>query len=506
MKKLTALLLALSLTLMLLAGCSKDDPGQNNDAARDDVVVRASMMIDNYNPVDYVSDSQGLLFESVFSMLVRTEFDENGKASLVGDLAESWETESDGAVWVFHLNENARFTNGEPVTAEDVKFSLEQCMASAYTSYKVDLIESIEVRDEHTVAINIGSYNARAPWCWRQVAIVNAKAYQADPEAYFENPIGSGAYKLETLDKTTGNYTLVRNDDYYGTPANIRTVSVRVIGDNNNAIIALQNGEVDYMYFSGGLYDLVKDDKSIATLQQPSGYGKWLMLNPNVEPLNNKYLRQAIGYAINYDAQVQLGYGGYAAADNTSFMYSAFSDPQPEGVAKYTYDPEKAKELIAQSGLSTPIDLGDIYGGSGGAAELVQQNLADVGITVQPVSLESYAMVEAYLKGNYSIGIMGGIGGGFYVGADALYSMYGTGQGNNLAQYSNPEVDAMLIELMGTQDKTNYDAKLKEAMLKIVDDAGSFNLGRGAMFSAYNKNLKVPVCDSGLVHFADLSW
>lgn len=505
MKKLTALLLALSLTLMLFAGCSKDAPGQD-DTDRDEITVRASLMIDNYNPADYITDSQGNLFESIYSTLVKTVFNDSGTAELVGDLATSWETESDGAVWVFHLNENAKFTNGEDVTAEDVKFSMELCMGSAYASYKVDLIESIEVRDEHTVAINIGSYNARAPWCWRQVCIVNAKAYQADQEAYLEAPIGSGAYKLETLDKITGNYTLVRNEDYYGTPASIKTVNVRVISDNNNAIIALENDEIDYMYISGNLYDLVKDNENIASKQQPSGYGKWLMLNPAVEPLNNKYIRQAIGYAIDYDAQVQLAYGGYAAADNSSFMYSAFSDPMPDGVVKYTYDPEKARELIAQSGLSTPIDLGELYGGSGGAAELVQQNLADVGITVQPVSLESYAMVEAYLKGNFSIGIMGGIGGGFYVGADALYSMYGTGQGNNLANYSNPEIDAALVELLGTQDKETYNTMLKEVMLRLVDDAGSFNLGRGAYFSVYNKNLKVPVCDSGIVNYADLSW
>lgn len=506
MKKLTALLLAMSLTLLLLlAGCSRDNSSQN-DANRDDITVRASIMIDNYDPADYLTDSQGNLFESIYSTLIKANFNDSGTAELVGDLATSWETENNGAVWVFHLNENARFTNGESVTAEDVKFSMELCMNSAYSSYKVDLIDDIEVRDEHTIAISTGSYNARAPWCWRQVVIVNAKAYQEDREAYLENPVGSGAYRLEKLDKTTGNYTLVRNDDYYGTPASIKTVHVRVISDNNNAVISLQNGEIDYMFISGNLYDLVKDDEGIASRQQPSGYGKWLMLNPDVEPLNNKYIRQAIGYAIDYDAQVQLAYGGYAAADNSSFMYSAFSDPMPDGVVKYTYDPEKAKQLIAQSGLTTPIDLGELYGGGGGAAELIQQNLADVGITVQPVSLESYAMVEAYLKGNFSIGVMGGIGGGFYVGADALYSMYGTGQGNNLANYSNPEVDAMLVELMGTQDKAAYDAQLKEAMLKIVDDAGSFNLGRGAYFSIYNKNLKVPVCDSGIVHYADLSW
>lgn len=518
MKKLITLLLILSMSLGLLAGCGGDKGAsdvqsgssqtQSGDAAsnREDVNVWGNMMIDNYNPIDWCYEAQSNLFESVYSTLVKNAFNDSGTAEIVGDLAESWETEDDGAVWVFHLNEDAKFTNGEPVTAEDVKFSFEAYAESPYSSAKVDLVKDIEVRDEHTVAINTGSYNARAPWCWRQVAIVEADAYQADKDAYLAEQIGSGPYKLESLNDATGNYTLVRNDDYYGEPAKIKTVNIRVIPDSNSAIIALQNGELDYMYITGSMYDLLSNADNIVLQQQPSGYGNWVMLNPNVQPLDNKYLRQAIGYAIDYEAQGNLAFGGYVAADNSSVMYSGFSDPLPEGVEKYTYNPEKAKELIAQSGLSTPIDLGEFYGGSGGRAELIQQNLADIGVIVQPVSLENFAMLEAYQKGNYTIGMMGGIGGGYYVGADMLFSCYGTGQPSNLAQYSNPKVDSMIDELMHTEDKSAYDALLKETLEVIVDDAGSFCAAKGAFFSAFNKDLKVPTCDTGLVRFAELSW
>ena len=520
MKRLFTFTLALSMLLTLLAGCGGDDsktpdaansppPGDisgSGGSARDDVTVWGNMMIVNFNPIDWSYEAQSNLFESVYSTLVKTTFNADGAAEVVGDLAERWENEADGAVWVFHLNPNAKFTNGEPVTADDVKFSFEAYAESPYASAKVDLVKDIEVRDEHTVAINTGTYNARAPWCWRQVAIVEADAYQADKDAYLTQQIGSGPYKLEKMDDATGNYTLVRNDDFYGEPAKIKTVNVRVIADSNNAIIALQNGEIDYMYIQGSMYDLLSSDENIAIQQQPSGYGNWIMLNPNIAPLDNKYLRQAIGYAINYEAQGNLAFGGYLAEDNSSVMYSGFSDPLPAGVEKYTYDPEKAKELVAQSGLPTPIDLGEFYGGSGGRAELIQQNLADVGIQVQPVSLENFAMLEAYQKGNYTIGMMGGIGGGYYVGADMLFSCYGTGQPANLAQYSNAGVDEMIEKLMQTQDKDAYNALLKETLEVIVEDAGSFCAAKGAFFSVFNKELKVPVADTGLVRYAELSW
>lgn len=527
MKRLLTILLAALMLTALLAGCSKNDPapagpsdngpsGANDDktpddsgsgsAAREDINVWGNMMIDNYNPVDWSYAAQNNLFESVYSTLIKVRYNDDGTADAVPDLAESWETEQDGAAWVFHLNPDAKFTNGEPVTADDVKFSFEACSQSAFSAFKVDGIKSIEVRDEHTVVLNTGTYDAGTPWCWHQVAIVEADAYQADQDAYMAQQIGSGPYVLESLDEATGNYTLVRNEEFYGTPAAIKTVNVRVIADSNSAVIALQNGEIDYMYMAGLQYDLVKDDKNLETKQQPAQYGNWILLNSNVAPLDNKLLRQAIGYAIDYDAQCQIAFGGYVNKDNPTILYGTPVDPTPDGLNMYSYDPEKAKELIAQSGLQTPIDIGDFYGGSGGRAELIQQNLAAVGITCQPVSLENFAMLEAYQKGNYTIGMMGGIGGGYMTAAEQLAALYVTGSAANLPHYSNPQVDEMIATLGGTQDKAAYDALFKEILETLIDDAGSFCAGKGAFFSAYAKGLKVPTADTGLVRFAELSW
>lgn len=522
MKKLLCMFLAVFMLTALLAGCnsgdpapggndadpgtSTDNPEENTGGAREDVNIWGNMMIDNYNPMDWSYAAQNNLFESVYSTLIKVNYKDDGTAEAVGDLAESWETEQDGAVWVFTLNPDAKFTNGEPVTADDVKFSFESYAQSAFSAPKVDGVESIEVRDEHTVAINTGEYDARAPWCWHQVAIVEADAFQADQEGYMAQQIGSGPYVLDSLDEATGNYTLVRNEEYYGEPAKIKTVNVRVIADNNSAVIALQNGEIDYMYMAGLQYELVKEDANLETKQQPGYYGGWLLLNSSVEPLDNPYLRQAIGYAIDYDAQAQIAYGGYVNDNNPTVMFGTPVDSVPEGLNQYSYDPEKAKELLAQSGLQTPVDIGEFYGGSGGRAELIQQNLAAVGINCQPVSLENFAMLEAYQKGNYSIGLMGGIGGGYMTGADQLASLYVTGSAANLPHYSNPEVDDLIATLGKTQDKAEYDALLKQILQLIIDDACSFNTGTGAYFSAYTKGLKVPTADTGLVRFAELSW
>src|SRR5699024_2417198 len=161
-----------------------DDSTGEESTARDDITIWGNMMIDNYDPVDWSYAAQNNLFESVYSTLLKVSYNDDGTVEAVPDLAESWENEDDGAVWVFHLNPDAVFTNGEPVTAEDVKFSFEACAQSAYSAFKVGGVSSIEVRDDHTVAISTGEYDARAPWCWHQVAIVEADAYQADPEAY----------------------------------------------------------------------------------------------------------------------------------------------------------------------------------------------------------------------------------------------------------------------------------------------------------------------------------
>lgn len=530
MKKLLSITLIICLLLAAFAGCGQkaEEPAapaaqgntapakQDNAApassaepaapARDDVTVWNSNAIDNYNPIDWYTTVQTPLFGNVYSSLVKIVYSEDGTAECVGDLAESWEYDESSTSWVFDLREDAMFTNGDPVTAEDVKFSFESVMASSYGNWKTVDIKSIEVRDEHTVAINTGEFSVRIPMVWEEVPVVDASAYQADQEGYIKEQIGSGPYKLDSLEEETGNFVLVRNDDYYGEAPAIKTVNVKAIADNNSAVIALQNGEVDYMYVTGINYDLVLGDDRIETKQQPSGYGTWLLLNSSAEPLTNKYLRQAIGYAVNYDAMAGLSYGGHVAEKNPTLPYCAPADSFPEVLNRYHYDVEKAKELIAQSGLSTPIDLGELYGGAGGKAELIQQNLAAVGINCEIVSLEPYAMVSAYIGGNYTIGIMGGIGGGQIRAAGSLASNYSTGGGNNLEHYSDPQVDELIKKLDKTTDKAEYD-KLTEEILNIIADAAPvYNLGTGAYYSAYTKGLKVPVCNTGLVRFSDLSW
>ena len=503
MKKITILLLAAVMLVSSLCGgvASADASG------KDTVNYGLTAAITDLNPFNAIQGEQNQFFPNLYTTLVQWIVDENGRFVLVGNLADSWENTNDGKTWVFHLNEKATFSNGEPVTAEDVKFAFEQMALSPYTMAYVEMVTSVDALDEHTVAVNMESFNARAPYCWNYVFVVNAKAYAADPEAYIGNPITSGPFTITKHNLATNAITITRRDDYWGEMPSIREVNLVVKEDADTLVIALQNGEIDCInLFNTTSLPLVEADPNLCVVKHPTDYTGQVIFNTQAEPLDNKLVRQAISYAINWPllAMVKLG-----SPENyqklTTLLYVPAVDGEPEDVKEYSYDPEMAKALLAEAGVSLPLDLGEFYGGSGGLAEIIQQNLADVGILVQPVSLEGYAFIMALMQGDFKLAILGG-NGGYVTAAEQFSQWYQTGSTMNMAHYSNPEVDALIAALNTEQDKDKANEIIQQILDIIAEDAPYANLTIDYYYTVSNKDLNVPVSRNSLVPYGYLSW
>ncbi len=516
MRKLCALLLALT-TLLMVAGCGgkgdtpSSDPstppaqtsGDQNQtdapaAANESITLVNTAPIPDYDPLNWYITSQSTLFTNVYSTLVDVIVTDDLQIECRPNLAKSWETEEDGLVWVFHLNENAIYSDGSKVTAEHVKTCFERQMTNPYTMGYVSMIDSIEVRDENTVAIRLSYTWPSVPNCWYMIAIYNVDLYDADKEGYMKSPVGSGPYELTTLDETAGTMTLTRKDSWWGDeqPA-IKTVNVRTITDPSTLVIALQSGEVDVGQLSGSNLRLVEGDQNLVMKQSISQVPSQLLINKNTAPFDNDKLREAISYAIDYDAIRNATCSGYVSTKDSSIVYATLDMEIPEGVRRYTYDPEKARQLVAESGLSTPIDVGEIIGGNNnGSAEMVQQYLDAVGIKAAVTSYETNTFVQMAMGGQFGLCITSGSGG--QSAFENLLNYYGSGQPYNFNKFSNSAVDELLGKMQLTSDPAETAAYLEEALNIVVDEHTNMNLGIPAQYTVYNKNYSVPPMWNGI--------
>ena len=496
MKKCLALLLAL--VVLVMAGCASNDPAPVPEGARDSITLANTSAIPDYDPMNWYLTSQSTLFTNVYSTLVDVILDDDLSVVCRPNLAKSWETEEDGLVWVFHLNENAVYSDGSKVTADHVKTCFERQMTNPYTMSYVAMIDSIEVRDENTVAFRL-SYNwPSVPNCWYMIAIYNVDLYDADKDTYIKNPVGSGPYTLTSLDETAGTMTMTLKDNWWGDekPA-IKTINVRTITDPSTLVIALQNGEIDVSSLTGSNLRLVEGDKNLVMKQSISIVPFQLLINANTEPLNNDKLREAISYAIDYDAIRNATCSGYASSKDSTIVFATPEMDIPAEVQQYSYDPDRARQLVEESGLPTPVDVGEIIGGtSNGSAEMVQQYLEAVGIQAKVTSYETNTMVQMLMSGQFGLGITTGAGG--QSAFENLLNYYGTNQPYNFNKFSNAEVDAILEQMQYTSDAAETQALLTQALNIIVAQHTNLNLGVSAQYTVYRTGLEVPPVYNGV--------
>ena len=500
MKRAAALILAVC--MLALAACgtpAEEDPAVTGEvAANTEITVGETSVIPDYDPANWYISTQSTLFSNVYSTLIDVISTDDLQLELRANLAESWETEEDGMVWVFHLNPDAVYSNGDKVTAEHVKTCFERNMDNPYTMSYVAMIDSIEVRDENTVAFRLAYPWASVPNCWYMIAVYNVELYDADPEGYMMNPVGSGPYTLESLDEAAGSYTLKLKDEWWGAekPA-IETINVKAIPDPSTAIISLQSGDIDTYAVYGTNMALVEGDPNITTKECISVVPRQLLVNANVEPLNNPLVREAISYAIDYEAVRAATCSGYVSSKDSTIVFGTPEMDIPEGVQGYTYDPDRARELIAESGLATPIDVGELIGGTdNGSAEMVAQYLSEVGIKATVTNYEINAMVQKFMEGSFTLGITTGSGG--MSAAENLNNYYGSGQPYNFNKFSNERVDEIISEMMATSDEAETVELLSEALEIIVGECTNFNLGVSAQYIAYNSKYDIPPSYNGI--------
>jgi peptide/nickel transport system substrate-binding protein len=366
---------------------------------------------ENLDPVTQDANPDIWAFTQIYQQLAKVNVKGDG---FEPDLAEKWTTSPDGRTWTFFLRKNAKFSNGDPVKASDAVFSLKRARdTKGPWKWALEAVEDIAAKDDYTVVISL-----KEPWApfladisLFSNSILPEKVFKGAKDEDFANkPLGSGPFML--VDWKKGEELVMKaNPHYYekGFPKS-QELRLKYIPDDNARIIALQAGDVDgidYPPFSR-MEELRKDPKLEAQLN-PSTAVAHLALNIREAPLSNVKFRQALAYATDRAAIAKaVCFGNCTPATTFLPMTTPLFNKGSKG---YPYDPNKAKQLLKESGVATPVTLKVMYR-SGDAVQqptavVLKETWGKLGVNLELEPLDRATETQRYRANQFQIRITG---------------------------------------------------------------------------------------------------
>lgn len=437
-----------------------------------------------------VTDGESLkVTHQIFDTLV--EFKE-GSTEVEPWLATDWEVSDDGKVWTFQLRQGVTFHDGTPFNAEAVVFNFERWMNTdnphrhegenfEYYAYmfggfdEQSIIAKVEAVDEYTVRFTLREplasflQNLAMP-CFAIASPEAIKKYGAD---FGRHPVGTGPYRfVEWIPDQ--QITLEAYDQWWGEPKpKVRRIVYRAIKDNSARLAELMAGTIDVMEDPNPADLATVDTSQFEILYREANNVGYLALNNDKEPFDDVRVRRAIAHAINKQEIVEAFWGelGQVAKNPLPPAMWGYND----AIQDYAYDPEKAKQLLAEAGYpegfetelwTMPVPR-PYMPEPQKIAEAIQQDLAAVGIRAEIVTHEWDVYLEKTGNGEHPMALLGWIGDNgdpdnfLYVLLDKDNAR--TPGAGNISFYRSEEVHRLLIRAQRTPEQSVREQLYKEA-------------------------------------------
>ena len=390
-------------------------------------------------------------------------------------LATEWEQSEDGLTWTFTLREGVQFHNGEELTAEIVEWSMNRIIDPETGSGRVASVGGAdavwEATDTYTVTVTTPEPNAILPQL-----VAGAGTEVIHPDSVGENgqvviPIGTGPFTVENLEGTT-SLTLAKNPNYWqeGLPY-LDAVEVTVISEDAPREAALLGGEVDWVArLAPQSVEVLSENSDIVVETVPALHYQYIGLNTEREPLNDVRVRQAIAYAVDRQQICDAAEFGLCTVVEGP---TGPSSPWYNDYAPYGRDVERARELLAEAGLPNGFEMElmptSAFEETVRAAQVVQANLAEAGITTTIFAPEWTEWLELEGSGQYDGYICSW--NGLTDGHDYYYLQHRTGEVFNFTGFSNEEFDSLVEEASTISDFDERYALYDQANKIVVDEA-----------------------------------
>lgn len=462
-RKSMALFMAFLMVVGLIAGCSGESKETSEGTHevkvkyKEEVVIGVVGNPETLDPNSSTSKKTLRTGVNIFETLVGFDVD---KKEIVPRLAKSWEMPANNE-YIFHLREDVKFHNGNPMTVKDVVYSLQRCQELPAAVPFVNLINKLEVIDEHTLKITLK--DPSPVFLGNLTHNVTAIIPEGAGDTIGDKPIGTGPFFL--AEYSVDDYILLeRFPDYWGEKNPTQRLRLRIMPDHNARNMALEAGDIDVslMIYSVD-YSSLKAREDIVCHKEPSVQVEYLAMNVSKAPFNDVHVRRAVAYAINTDAVVNGIYEGDVAIAKS--MVSSQVMGYDENVKYYAYNVDKAKEELAKSKYSNGFEF-TCYTTQSRAryTEALQYDLSLLGIKM---NVEFVQNVQETIRGGYEGAHITGITFDSF-DMDPLYRYLHSsthGAGGNLTWYNNPVMDELL-----ERSRTEMDSQKRAQILNEVQE------------------------------------
>ncbi|PIC63797.1 peptide ABC transporter substrate-binding protein [Sporosarcina sp. P13] len=470
-------IVSLVIALLSLAGCSQENSNSAASTTTKQLIYGMNSEIEKINPV--LDESQ-----EIDTLLFRGLTKPNAENEVTPDLAESWKVSDDQLTYLFALRQDATWQDGEPVTARDVKFTFDQIRnpkTNTPISGEFNEIASVEVIGDYEIEMTL--HRPFPPLLDKlKVGIVPEHLLQGEDlntTEFNQNPVGNGPFKLKKWD---ADHTIIleRNEGYYGTAPKLDEVVFKSVPDANTRILQLKTGEIDLALVEPNQLASSKKGDPYSVHEIPTADYRAVMYNFDLPLFQDKRIRQAMNYAVNRDELVKGILAGKGEAAYGPLQKSWAGTSKTEG---YTYNPQKAEQLLAEAGwvkdqqgvltkdgqrfefeLVSPIqDTVRVA-----LANVVSEQLKPFGIVAKPKPVDQHA-----IKYDGEEALIIGWGSEFDPD-DHTYRLFhsdeiGDGQ-YNFGSYQNTKVDELLLKARTTVNQDERKAYYHQFQDELTTD------------------------------------
>lgn len=499
------------------------DPSKSPDTANkrtDTFVANISEPGGVFVPYFYDNGWDENAIQPIFARLVA--IDEKGNP--IPDLAEKWEVSPDNLTYTYYLRKNIKFSDGSPVTADDVAFTLTLLDDPQYTSGVIDIstakikgadeykngnatsISGIKVVDPTTIQITTEEAN---PLNLTLLGgYILSKAYYGKDykkgqldylKALYSAPMGAGPYKFDQyVNGQEIRYTA--NENYYGGKPKIEHLIFKVTA-KATALQTFQAGETDMDSFTTD-QDTLEQLQGLGfasiKIRTVPDYG-YIYVNNKKPYLKDTTVRQALIYGLDRQKIIDVKYKGYGEVANVFTAPTLWSYTE-DGVTKYNYDPEKAKQLLDAAGWKAGSD--GIRTKDGQRLKLsylttkaddqiipiAKENYKDIGIEFVPEVLDANTMFSRLTKGDYDL--LSVRTNGLIDPNDSVAEFASDKPDLNVSGYSNPKVDALIKEGISTVDEAKRKDTYKKLYQELSNDPPVILIDYRKSIAAWNSRIE----------------
>jgi peptide/nickel transport system substrate-binding protein len=416
----------------------------------------------DFTTTDGAAIPQALLY-NVYEGLVQLTVD----GEIEPGLAESWEVSEDGRTYTFSLVEGATFSNGEEFTAEDAKFSIEQVQKDWTVSLKaaMDVVDTVEASSPTELVVTLKQPSR--DWLYRMTTRIGAMFDESGVKDLANDPVGTGPYDVGKW--TRGDsLTLERNEDYWGDKPYFSSVTLKYFKDPtalNNALLSETINVIGTVQTPESL-DQFENNEKYQVIEGTTNGEVVLSFNNESGPLQNLEVRQAVRHAIDHQALMDTCWAG--RGELIGSMVPPTDPWYEDRTGDYPYDPDKAKQLLQQSGqagetlqLRVPTLPYAVSCGT-----VVKSQLEQAGFTVKLSQLEFPAawLTTVFTDADYDMSIVA------HVEPRDLGAVFGDPK--YYTRYGKPELQDLLSKAdQGTEEEQTQ--AMKEAAALLSEDAAA---------------------------------